>query len=181
MSVVLALTSLYDGVVARMAADGYTEEQPFGWREPSKRLGGRRVVWVPGDDDEVGELVAPKRPGRNPRPLWTLLELCTIYVEAFDASAPENERAQYQAARELLDALLSAIYLEAHGTVAVTDLRWVNDKALRRAGAAVRVVITVEAMVPDATAPTVTAGSETTASMSETATDPDTVTTTEDP
>lgn len=181
MSVTLALTSLYDAVVSRMAAEGYGEEQPFGWREPAKRLAGRRVVWVPGDDDEVGEVGAPKKPGRNPRPLWTLFELCTLYVEAFDTDAPEDERAQYQAARELLDALLRAIYLEGHGTVTVSDLRWVSDKNVRRAGAALRLVITVEAMVPDVTDPTVTAASETSASLTEAAPDPDTVITEEAP
>lgn len=181
MSVTLALTSLYDGVVSRMASEGYLEEQPFGWREPAKRLSGRRIVWVPGDDDDVGALGAPKKPGRNPRPLWTLFELCTLYVEAFDTERPEDERAQYQAVRELLDAVLRAVYLEGHGTVAVTDLRWVTDKNVRRAGAAIRVVLTVEAMVPDATDETVTAGSTTEASMSEAAPDPDDIDTEEDP
>lgn len=182
MSYVLALTSLYDGVVSRMEAAGYTGEQPFGWREPAKRLAGRRIVWVPGDDDDVGEIGAPKKPGRLPaRPLWTLSELCTVYVEAFDESAPEDERAQYQAVRELLDAWLRAVYLEAHGTVSVADLRWVNDKNVRRAGAAIRAVLSVEAMVPDTADTTVTAASTTTASSTDAGTDPDTVATTEDP
>lgn len=180
MSYVLALTSLYDGVVSRMEAAGYTGEQPFGWREPAKRLAGRRIVWVPGDDDAVGDVGAPKKPGRNPRPLWTIDELCTVFVEAFDEAAPEDERAQYQAVRELLDAWLRAVYLEAHGTVEIADLRWVTDKNLRRAGAAVRAVLTVQAMVPDAPDPSLTAASTTTASSTDAGIDPDSIDTTED-
>lgn len=181
MTVTLALPALYRGVVARMAAWGHVEEQPFGWREPSKRLAGRRIVWVPGDDGDVGEVAPPRHPGRNPRPLWTIREFCTVHVEALDASSPEDELAQYQAARELLDAWLRAVYLEGHGTVAIVDVRWIDDKALRRAGAAIRVVLTVEAMVPDETDETVSAGSTTVASMSEAAPDPDDIDTEEDP
>jgi hypothetical protein len=181
VSVTLALPRLYRAVVDRMSAAGFAEEQPFGWREPPKRLAGRRIVWVPGDDGDVGEVAPPRHPGRNPRPLWTIRELCTVHVEAFDAQAPEDELAQYQAARELLDAWLRAVYLEAHGTVAIVSVQWVDDKALRRAGAAIRVVLTVEAMVPDATDETVTAGSTTEASMSEAAPDPDDIDTEEDP
>jgi hypothetical protein len=182
MSYVLALPALYDGVVTRMAAAGYTGEQPFGWREPAKRLAGRRIVWVPGDDDAVGEIGAPSRPGRLPaRPLWTLFELCTVYIEAFDDLAAEDERSQYQAVRELLDAWLRAVYLEAHGTVVISDVRWVQDKNLRRAGAAIRVVLSVEAMVPDSAETILTAASTTTASSTAAGTDPDIVDTPEDP
>lgn len=166
MSTVLALELLYEDVVARFESEGATMEQPFGWREPQRRLAGRRIVWVPGDDSDVGEISTPTKPGRNPRPLYTLDELCTIYVEAYDQEQPENERAQWRACRLLLDDVLRALYLSAHTRVSMRGARWVtNDKNERRAGAAVRLVIAIESMVPDADVDTSTANSTTTLSL----------------
>jgi hypothetical protein len=165
MSTVLALELLYEDVVARFAEERPGIEQPFGWREPQKRLAGRRIVWVPGDDDDVGEIGTPTKPGRNPRPLYTLDELCTIYVKGYDTTQPENERAQWRACRLLLDDVLRALYLSAHTRVSMRGLRWVNDKNERRAGAAVRLVIAIESMVPDADVDTSTTNSATTLSL----------------
>ncbi len=182
MTAVLALDVLHQAVVARFAAEASPPEQPFGWREPAKKLAGRRIVWVPGDDGALGELAPARHPGRNPRSLGTIHELVTVYVEAFDVTAPENEKAQYIAVRLLLDAFLKAVYLAAHGTYRVRSMRWVTETAnARRAGAAVRVVLDVDAMVPDVEAPTITGGSTTTLTMPPTDTDTETVTTTEDP
>jgi hypothetical protein len=162
MAVVLALPRLYDAVVARFAADAAALEQdppavppaqPFGWRAPAQQPRGARIVWVPGDDSsgDLGELGPAKQPGRDPaRPLATLGELFTVYLEAHDGSAPENERAQYQATRELFDAWWRAVYLAAHGTVTVEDARWMTARKERRFGATLRVLASVEAMVPDA-------------------------------
>lgn len=154
MTVVLALPRLYDAVVATFAADAAPGEaipQAFGWREPSRR-GALRIVWVPGDDasGDLGELGAARSPGRDPRPLATVRELATVYLEAADSSAPENERAQYVAARLLFDAWLRAVYLAARGTFVVLSSAWVIDKKERRYGATIRVVLAIEAMVPDA-------------------------------
>lgn len=159
MTVVLALETLYDAVVARMDADTVALDptatpvpQPFGWREPAKRTGSMRIVWVPGDDEsgDVGELGPARNPGRNPRSLATLRELFTVYIEAADITAPENERAQYTATRLLFDAWLRCVHLAARGTYSIESARWVNDKATRRYGATLRVLATIEAMVPDA-------------------------------
>lgn len=159
MAVILALTKLFDDVKARMDADAAAADPPlaavpqvFGWREPTKRSGSSlRIVWVPGDDKsgELGEVAPPRNPGRNPRPLATLRERFTVYLEAQDPSAPESERTQYQASRELLDAWLRAVHLEARGTYALEKPSWVTDKKERRFGAAIRVLGTIEAMVPD--------------------------------
>lgn len=159
MGVVLALPYLFDGVEALFAADAAAQVPPvepvpqaFGWREPARRTGTLRIIWVPGDDASgaMGDLGPARQPGREPRPLATLHEIFTVYIEARDASAAENERAQYQAARELYDAWYRAVHRVAHGTFVVRSQGWVIDKALRRAGAAIRVLCTVQAMVPDA-------------------------------
>jgi len=125
--------------------------QVFGWRPPAQRTGQpRRICWVPGKDGDVGKLAPARNPGRNPRPLATLLELFTVYIEAQDPSAPEDELAQYQVARELFDAWLRAVHLAARGTYTVESLAWVDEKKERRFGATLRAVCTVQAMVPDA-------------------------------
>ena len=160
----LALELLYESVLARFAAElevGATAiEQPFGWRAPARHTGAQRIVWVPGDDGDVGAVTGAIKPGRNPRPLWTIGELCTVYVEAYDRSAPESEIAQYRAARLLLDQLLRAVHHAMPGRIDIGRARWVDDKNERRAGAAIRLVIAVEAMVPDLELVTTTAASE---------------------
>lgn len=156
MATVLALPLLYEAVVQRFADEAAAEvppatpiAQPFGWREPTKRAGERRIVWVPGADGDVGEVGPARNPGRNPRPLATLDELFTVWIEGFDSSEPENELKQYTAARLLFDDWLRAVHHAAHGTYEIHSVRWVDDKNLRRHGATIRVVASVEAMVPD--------------------------------
>lgn len=162
MAVVFALEQLFDGVAALIAADAAAEDPPvdpppqtFGWREPAKRGTPYRIVWVPGDDrnGDVGELGPAKQPGRNPRPLWTLDEQFTVYLEASDPTDPENERAQYHAARLLFDTWARAIYRVGRGTVHVSKPTWVVDKKVRRHGATIRVLASIDAMVPDTAYP----------------------------
>lgn len=154
MAVVLALPRLFDAVVDRFADEGTAVTNAFGWREPARRTGEMRIVWVPGDDQSgaLGDVLSARNPGRNPRPLATLGELFTVFVEAVDATAPEDERKQYEAARVLFDAWFRAVYLAARGTVAIRSAAWVTSKKERRYGATLRVVCSVEAMVPDAPA-----------------------------
>lgn len=152
MATVFAVTKLYDDVVARFALEGADIANYFGWREPAKhKTAAKRIVWVPGD--EVGALGAfgsAKNPGRNPRPLATLGELFYVLIGAVDASAPEDERKQYEATRALLDAWYRAAYLAARGTFSVVSAEWLTDKLERRHGAAIRVTCAIDAMVPDA-------------------------------
>jgi hypothetical protein len=153
MAVVLALPRLYDGVVAQFASEGLAVPNTFGWRARAQRSGAaKRIVWIPGDDEngDMGEVGPAKQPGRNPRPLATLLELFTVYVEAQDETAPETERTQYQAARELFDAWYRAAFLVAGMTLVVQRSGWVINKKERRFGAAIRALCTIEAMIPDA-------------------------------
>lgn len=157
MADTLALEALYDAVVAQFAADGTIAKQPFGWREVAKYPVGARIAWVPGDPRfNVGADGPARNPGRNPRPIGTLHELFQCVISANDPSAPEDERAQYKATRLLYDAWRRAVYLAARGTFTIESQEWLGDKTQRRFGTAIRVVCSIEAMIPDepfATAP----------------------------
>ncbi len=152
MAIVLALPKLFDAVVARFAADGLSVPNLFGWRPPHQReTQSARIVWVPGDMDggTLGDLGPAKQPGRDPRPLATLNELFTVLIRSSNAATPENERAQYQAVRELYDAWYRACWRAARNTFFVQDQRWVVDQNDRRHGAELRVLCSIEAMIPD--------------------------------
>ena len=156
MATYLALEKLFDDVVARFADEGTGVPNVFGWREPKHRGGQQtRIVWVPGDPSgAAGELIGARKPGRNPRSIDTLDEMFTVYVEARDATDLENELAQYKAARLLFDAWWRACYLkpldgEARQLVTVKSAAWMVDRTTRRHGATLRVVCTVQAMIPD--------------------------------
>lgn len=157
MAIVLALPKLFDDVIERWEDEEYEVPNVFGWRKPAQRQGyTQRVVWVPGDDSSgnLGEFGPARYPGRDPRPLATLHELATIYVEGFDQSAPEDERAQYQAARVLFDAWWRAVYLAGFGNVALLEAAWHSERVERRHGATIRVLLSVDAMLPDLPATT---------------------------
>lgn len=153
MAIVLALPKLYDDVVARFEAEAPgAVKQSFGWREPPKQRVGPSIVWVPGaPGGSIGKIGPARNPGRNPRPLGTLEELFHVFISGHAPSAHEDERAQYQAARELFDAWYRAVYLAARGTFEVLSNDWqaVGVVNQRRHGAAIRVVCTIQAMVPD--------------------------------
>lgn len=168
MAVVLALPRLFDAVVARFAADATVAPCVFGWRERNKRSGlARRIVWTPGDEGDVGSLGAARSPGANPRSLGTLHERFTVDIEAQDATNAENERAQYQIVMELFDAWWRAVYLAAHGTVAVESVVWVTDTKERRFGATLRAVCTIDHMIPDMAAATMPTESKASIATSE--------------
>lgn len=144
--------------VTTTAAGTYsTTPHTFGWRELAKqsRLP-TRVVWVPGDDrtGKAGELGPARFPGRAPRPLGTLYERFTVYLEAREpgtTAVAEDERRQYVAVRGLYDAFHDAIYDAGRGTFTLDEPEWVLDKQTRRAGGALRVTGTIQAMIPDQT------------------------------
>lgn len=167
MAIRLSLPELFDAVVARFAAEGPWITPPvvappaagvpvpnlFGWRSKGQQMTtGIRIAWVPGDDasGNVGAVGPARSPGGNPRPLHTLRELCTVYITSHDKTAAENERKQYDATRLLFDAWLRAVYLAAFGTYSIVSTTWVTEKLERRHGAALRVVLAIEAVVPDA-------------------------------
>jgi hypothetical protein len=154
MADTLAIEAYYAAVGARFTAEGTAASNVFGWRTVAQHPEGNRCAWVPGDPSgKLGELAGAKQPGRNPRPLATLRELFTVYLDAVDTSALENEALQYRAVRLLFDAWLRALYLAAHGNFQVRSVDWVTDSSLeRRYGATARVVVSVDAMVPDSPA-----------------------------
>lgn len=147
-----ALPKLFDDVVARFLAEGLAVPNLFGWREPTKKIEpGKRIVWYPGDPQgDLGELGPARYPGRNSRPLATLYELFTVEITTNDSAAPENERAQYLAVRALFDSWYRAVHLAAVGTFKIISNEWVITKKERRHGACIRVVASIEAMIPDA-------------------------------
>lgn len=162
--IILALPKLFDDVVARFAAEGTNVPNLFGWRDPPQKLTlGNRIIWTPGDDQDgtFGELRSAMQPGRNARSLATVIETFTVKILAADTLTPETERAQYQAVRELYDAWYRACWLAARTTFAVLDQRWMIEKTERRYGAALRVLCTVQAMVPDAPATDANSGAGT--------------------
>lgn len=158
MAVVLALPKLFDDVVARFTAEETAIVNLFGWREPAKKIvnpkgTAAKIAWVPGTPDGKLGVVGPaKYPGRNPRSIATLLENFYVEIQAVDVDPllRENERAQYQIVRLAYDAWYRAIYLAAHGTVAVVDDYWMKSgQPERRFGAGIRAVCTIESMIPD--------------------------------
>jgi hypothetical protein len=158
----LALEKLFDDVTARFALDGLSVPNLFGWRPPPEKLTlGNRIIWTPGDIDDgtFGEVTAlGVQPGRNPRSLATVLETFTVQILAADTASPELERAQYKAVRLLYDAWYRACWLAAHTTFLVVDQRWLIEKKERRYGAGLRILCTVQAMVPDVAATDATQG-----------------------
>jgi hypothetical protein len=160
MAIVFALEKLYDDVAALFAAENTPITMSFGWREPAQQLvQPTHIDWVPGDAEsgDFGKLQGPLYPGNNPRSLWAPRELFTVIIHAQDSTAPENERAQYHAARDAYDKWLRAIYIAAHGTIAIDSQRWIVARKERRYGASIRVVGAILAMTPDsanAVAPT---------------------------
>jgi hypothetical protein len=151
MTVVLALEQLYDAVAARFAAEGTAGEFVFGWRTPAQQHTGPRLAWVPGDPSgSLGRWLPARNPGRAPRPIGTLGELFTVHLSAQDPDAPEDERAQYKITRLLFDAWYRAVYLAARGTFEILSTNWIDAKNIRRFGAALRVVVQLQAELPDA-------------------------------
>lgn len=151
-SPVLALELLYDAVQKRFELEGpFGVSQPFGWRPPAQQHIGPRIVWIPGDPvGTMAGVIGPARnPGGAPRSIGTIDERFTCVISSQDPSDPENERLQYRCTRLLADYWYRAVYLFAHGTFEIEGEEWLIDKKERRFGTALRVVGTIEAMLPD--------------------------------
>ncbi|MCP3886461.1 MAG: hypothetical protein GY700_13525 [Propionibacteriaceae bacterium] len=151
MADTLALEKLYNNVVARFVTDSTNVPNVFGWRKPANRGAQQnRICWVPGDPSgAAGEVVAAHNPGGNPRAIGTLIETFTVYVEGRDSSNPENELAQYKAARLIFDSWFRAAYLSVKNLLTVKSTTWMVERTTRRYGATIRAVCTVQAEIPD--------------------------------
>jgi len=157
MTDALAVSKLFADVSADLAEHAITANVVFGWRELAKQVNqgpgqANRVVFVPGTvpDGDMGKDLPARNPGRVPRPIATVAEIVTIEVWGYDASAPENELKQYEAARFLYDAVRAAVYRSSHGTYTIEGQNWVTEKTERRFGAAIRIELAIQAMIPDA-------------------------------
>jgi len=169
-----AVTKLYDDCVSLFAAEETAGAFYFGWNEPDKQHTENRVViFVPGDPGgNIGNLLPAKNVGVGlARNLATIDEMLTIIVDAYDptdASGPTSERSQYAAARLLFDDVLRAIHLSAHGRYTLRKINWLAEKKVRRKGAAISILLTVQGTIPDAPSGSVGTGTETRLTVSST-------------
>jgi hypothetical protein len=148
----LAIPWLYAQVEERFHMESTNVPMTFGWKEPPRnRTGSQRIVWVPGDPvGSLGAIAGARGPGGNPRPLATLQELFTVLITGYDAQNAESEIHQYAATRLVYDAWYRAVHLAAHGVFQIVSSGWVVDRSNeRRLGATLRVVASIEAMIPD--------------------------------
>jgi hypothetical protein len=170
MADILAIPRLFDAVVARFLVDGTNTPNVFGWREPAQQMRATsRIAWVPGDEaGGMGDVGPAKYPGESaagPRSLATLNERVTVIINGYDSTNPEDERAQYIATRLLYDAWFRAVYLSGFGTFSVVSNEWLTKTKERRHGAAIRVVLAVQAKIPDEAHPAVLADTSVVASV----------------
>lgn len=154
MSTVFALTTLYSKVKQVFVDEVLDAKFSFGKREPTKQVNqgpGRanRVVFVPGIDGSVGKYDAAREPGRNPRPIMSLMETAQIYIWAYDPSGPNDEEKQYEAVRLLHDWVVLALYRAGRGWISLSNPKWVDDKVERRFGAEMVVTVEVRSPIPD--------------------------------
>lgn len=151
---IFPIEGLFAAVESSFLADGYEVDMLFGWRAPAKKkTAARRITWVPGDPSgTVGVLGAAKKTaGYMPRSLATLDELFTLEFGAVDHDHPESDAASYRATRLLFDAWYRAAYHAARGTFSIVSTGWETRRNERRHGALLRIVIALEAAIPDDT------------------------------
>lgn len=143
---------LFDAVAARFALEGPAVAQSFGWREPARaKISESRIVWIPGDPRGVVGALGPAAKIDSPyRSLATLAELFTVELGAVDPSAPEDERRQYHATRVLFDLWFRAAHHALPGRIQIQAMEWDTRRSERRYGALLRVVVAVDAVIPDA-------------------------------
>jgi hypothetical protein len=152
MAVVLALENLFDKVVARFASEGTLIDNHFGWKEPPRQGGNpNRIIWTPGDgSNSLGDLGGPRYPGSLPaRPLAMLNESFTVVIVGADPQAKDDDRSQYHQTRLNYDAWVRAVYLAAHGTYSIKSQSWDITRKEGRFGAAIKVVGSIQAVIPD--------------------------------
>lgn len=151
MSAPFPMEVLFDAVVDRFATEGPDATNLFGWREPARqKTAEQRIVWIPGDPvGSIGVVGAAKKIDSPYRSLATLREIFTVEIGANDPDAPEDERAQYHATRLLFDHWYRAAYLAMPGAFSVESMEWETRRTERRRGALLRVIVAVDAIIPD--------------------------------
>ena len=153
MSTILALEHLQTRVVQSFETDQINCTHGFGWRALAQHPPNSmpRIVWVPGDHPggNLGDLAAPRYPGRDPRPIKQLNELFTVFISARDPREPENERAQYHITRMLYEVWIQAVYTVASGWFEIRSQAWVPN-LVRGYGCTIRVLGLVNAPIVEA-------------------------------
>lgn len=162
-----AFDLLFEDVKANLLADGNTAAVLFGQRELAKRINygpgqANRIVFVPGDDKgaigDYGPATTTRKPSfqgiTTPRTLGTLREVFRVFCWAFDAAAPEDERAQYAAARYLHDQTVRAIHNSPHVGSASYELTKptivnVAGPLERKFGCEIMISLVIIAKLPD--------------------------------
>lgn len=163
MSDCLVLSSVFEAArEILLVEDGGTMSVVFGWREPAKQINqglgtANRVIFVPGNELRIGAYGAAKYPGRNPRPMGSLVEQFTVYVWAYDSTAPNDELVQYRAWRLLHDAVVRAVFLAGKrvgSQILLTDGQYIRPPNERIYGVEAKLIFTADTMIPDAPFPT---------------------------
>ena len=113
---------------------------------------------MPGSEDGAmgSGYAAARNVGKNPRPLYTLLEHATVYCWAQDPTGPADEMLQYIAARRLHDAVLRALYhvvcadeIQSRSILLFSKPKWVVSKLERVYGAELSFEIEMQAAIVD--------------------------------
>lgn len=167
-----ALRILFEAVRDRFALEGPDANVVFGPREKTKQINqgpGRanRVVFSPGDPSgkagkyEGAKLARVPLAERRTRSLRTFRELATVYCWGKDGDHPNDEAAQYEAARLLHDYVVRAVYRSpvGHGSFELSGPQWIRKDTERTNGAEIMFLLEFEAAVPDEAPPS---GGETT-------------------
>ncbi len=159
---VFAIPLLYQDVQDQFTEDGLTAKFSFGPRALATQINqgpGRanRVLFIPGDakSGKAGSYGPARYPGGLPRHLATFKETLYVYcwgVDATDSATLNNELKQYEAARDLHDSVVRAIYLSPNvkpRQMIMTDPTWVTAKLERKFGAEIMFTIEIEGAIVD--------------------------------
>lgn len=150
------LADLFEHVRQAIRAEDPSLEVVFGRREVSKQLNqglkraGRIVFHEGTPDGDIGEEVAPRWPGSEPRPLKDELEAFTVYIWAHSSLWPQDELKQHEAAWTLFCAWRRIVFLKAEGRAAIKSKRWKSPGRIERPfGKEMEVVCTIRSQVLD--------------------------------
>lgn len=146
MTTIDGLLALVDGVQDFLTAQSWDVRVTFGWKERVKILnqgpgGASRVVFMPGRMPpegtavprpvDAGAFTKPRIKEDNPRPLVWWHKVVTVSIWGVDTTRLNDERAQYAAAVDLVEATTQAIHRAVYTTpdgvehnVGLADVIW---------------------------------------------------------
>jgi hypothetical protein len=156
-----------------VVSDGLADKsitQTFGWKEPASLINSSpHIVWVPGDPNgSAGSIVAPRMPGQVPaRSLNDFDELFFVEFHGMNRNDLEDEQLQYNAAMTLFHLWWRAVYISRSTRVSFVSASWLNDRKVRRAGATIRAICSIQCPVLDAASRPVLPGTQASITVSE--------------